>query len=68
MAKQKQETKVKSNAEILSIHQRVGYVPRDEYELFCEVAKKARVQIVERKMGDSIKVEVGSHKFYTDSK
>lgn len=67
MAKSKQE-KQQTKAEAIAQIQRVGYLPFDEYELFCDIAKRAKVRVESRKMGDVTMVIVADTKFYTETK
>lgn len=48
--------------------QKVGYLPFDEYELFCDMAKRVRLRLEETKMGEVTRVFIGDTKFYTESK
>lgn len=68
MAKKKEIEVSKSHAQTIAEHQRLGYVPRDEYELFCEIAKRARLRVDETKLGEVLKVAIGQTKFYTENK
>lgn len=67
MAKQK-EVKQPTKAETLATIQRVGYIPGDDYELLRDMAKRARLHIVETKMGEVIRITCEGRKFYTDAK
>ena len=66
MAKAKEQKKV-GNAEQLASYQHVGYIPRDEYLVFKEFAQKARLRVVETKMGEAVRVMCEGKKLYTDA-
>lgn len=65
MAKSKEQKK--SNAETVATSQRVGYMSKDEYDMFSDLAKKARLKFYETKMGDVLMVKFGDVKFYTET-
>jgi hypothetical protein len=46
----------------------VGFLPFDEYELFCDMAKRVHLRLEETKLGEVTRAVIGDVKFYTDTK